>query len=523
MIIDELAVYLKPGQRVNLRSEIARLLQKGAEQIEDYRILRRSIDARKKSRVRLLYRIEVSLSGRSGEMGIQPVAPVADPARARISAIRGSRRIGSNPVIVGTGPAGLFAALALCRKGYQPLVLERGEGMARRVEAVGNFWREGRLDPESNVQFGEGGAGTFSDGKLTTRSKHPLVENVFATFYEFGAPEDILYEQKPHLGTEKVRGIVCRIRNRIIEMGGTFLYGSRMERLMLRSGTVAGVQTSKDRIETDAVFLATGHSARETYAMLQDVGVVLEAKAFAVGFRIEHPQALIDRAQYGPFAGHPELGAADYRLTWKNHPGRRGVYSFCNCPGGVVVAAASEAGGVVTNGMSWHGRDTGLSNSAIVVSVSPEDFGSQGPLAGILFQREIERASYEIGGGSYLAPAQRTPDFLSGRSSTGQIRSSYRPGVVPAEIGGLLPVGLSQALKGALDDFKAKIRGFENSVIVAPETRTSAPVRILRDRVTLESVNTPGLYPVGEGSGYAGGIVSSAVDGLKAVLHIAER
>ncbi len=524
MLIEELAVCLKPDQRVDLKEEISRFLQIRPEQVKGYRVLRRSVDARRKNRVRILYRIEVGLQEEGLEQGAHPATAIK-PGRVESRFRAGPlRRIGAHPVVVGTGPAGLFAALALCEKGYRPVILERGDGMALRVDAVGRFWQHGRLDPESNVQFGEGGAGTFSDGKLTTRSKHPLVEKVFGVFHQFGADEEILYEQRPHLGTEKVRAIVCRMRNRIMDMGGVFLYRSRMDRLLLRNGSVAGIQTATDeRYETDTVFLATGHSARETYVMLHDVGVALEPKAFAMGFRVEHDQTLIDRAQYGAFAGHPELGAADYRVTWQDRSTNRGVYSFCNCPGGVVVAAASEPGGVVTNGMSRYARASGLSNAAIVVTVSARDFGTPGPLGGIFLQRAVEGRAYEMAGRTYRAPAQRTRDFLADRPSPGEIRSSYKPGVVAADIAGLLPEDLTRTLREALRDFGRKIRGFEESVLVAPETRTSSPVRILRDRESLESVNVRGLFPIGEGSGYTGGIVSSAIDGLKAALSMAER
>ena len=500
------------GKRVDISAEVCRALDVAPDRLPEFRIilLRRSVDARKKDRVRIVYSLQIEDS--RAETG-------SAPEHAQLST--GSRRIGEYPVVVGTGPSGLFAAYALALKGYKPVVLERGGAMPRRIEAVHRLWRFGVLDESSNVQFGEGGAGTFSDGKLTCRSKDPLVGRVFDLFVECGAHPEIHYEQKPHVGTEKVRAVVCRLRNRIRELGGTFHYDRAVTGLIINNGAIAGVEAGGDRIDTDAVFLATGHSARDTYEMLHLAGVALEPKAFAVGLRIEHSQELIDRAQYGRFAGHPELGAADYRVAWQDVKAGRGVYSFCNCPGGVVVAAASEPCGVVTNGMSRYGRDSGLSNSAIVVSVNPSDFRGDGVLAGIEFQRRIERAAFEMAGGGYLAPAQKTADFMRGRASRGTIETSYTPGVVASDVARMLPGALAASLRRGIDEFAKRIKGFKESVLVGPETRTSSPVRVPRRTGTLESVNVTGLFPIGEGAGYAGGIVSSAVDGLKAVDALA--
>jgi len=516
----DLAVPLVPGRRIDLRREVLRRLDLEAGSLGRVRILRRSVDARRKNRIRILFRLEIAPPDGESAAGTDPgrAGEIAFPDWSR----SGERRIGSRPVVVGAGPGGLFAALGLALKGYRPLVLERGAPLAPRIDAVRRFWREGILDPETNVPFGEGGAGTFSDGKLTTRSKHPLVRMVFEVLVRCGAPPSVLYEQKPHLGTEKVRAVVRRLRRRIEELGGSFHFETRLCGLRIDSGRVRAVETGRGAIETDAVFLAIGHSARDTYRSLADAGVLLEPKPFAVGLRVEHDQDRIDRAQYGDFAGHPELGPADYRLSWTDPASRRGVYSFCNCPGGRIIAASNEAGAVVTNGMSRFRRDSGLSNAALVVSVLPSDFGSADPLAGLDYQRAIEERAFRMGGGAFVAPAQATRSFLRGRTDRA-LRASYRPGVCPADLAGLLPGTLVAPLREAIRVFSRRIAGFADSVLVGPETRTSSPVRIVRHRDSMESLNVRGLFPVGEGAGYAGGIVSSAVDGLRAVSVVRPR
>lgn len=524
-ILQRLEVPIKPRRRVNLESEICRKLGIRPEMLLSFRILRRSVDARRKQRILIVFRVELELASDpegAADMTRKGLLPAYGAPGILTSVKSGTgTSIRPQPVVVGSGPAGLFAALELAGKGYRPLIIERGGELAERIETVRRFWETGELNKDTNVQFGEGGAGTFSDGKLTSRSKHPLVARVFDVMVECGAPEEILYEQKPHLGTERVRAVVRRLRKRIQDLGGTFLFNHEMKGISIRDGAVAAVEAGDQRIETGSVFLAMGHSARDSYRMLHDRGVALEAKPFAVGLRVEHEQALIDRAQYGSFAGHPELGAADYRLTWHDRSSGRGVYSFCNCPGGMIIAASSEPMGVVTNGMSRYRRDSGKSNSALVVTVSPRDFPGRGPLAGLEYQQRLERSAFEIAGGGYMAPAQRTMDFIKGLPTPGSLHASYTPGVVPSDLCRLLPETLCIALKGGIRHFTTRIRGFENSVLVCPETRTSSPVRIVRDRRTLESVNVRGLFPIGEGSGYAGGIVSSAVDGLKAVAEIA--
>ncbi|MBP5199679.1 MAG: FAD-binding protein [Schwartzia sp.] len=426
------------------------------------------------------------------------------------------------PVVVGFGPAGMFAALALAAAGCAPLVVERGQDVDARHAAIDKFWSGGALDTETNVQFGEGGAGTFSDGKLTARGGDPLQRDIIDAFIRAGAPEEIRYLAKPHIGTDRLREVVKNIRAEILRLGGEIRFGMRMEMLEAKAGKVSGVRLSGgERIDTDTVFLAIGHSARDTYRMLYESGVAMEAKAFAVGVRVEHPQEIIDRAQYGEDAGNPRLGAADYALTFQDTVTGRGAYSFCMCPGGQVVAAASEAGRVVTNGMSLYARNSGVANAALLVQVRPEDFGGE-VLGGVAFQREYEAAAFRIAGGDYRAPVQSVGDFLRGASGSMDfcVAPTYRPGVVPCRLDDCLPSFVTRTLRDAFPAFDAKIAGFaaEDVPLTGVEMRSSSPCRILRDRESFVSLSTPGLYPVGEGAGYAGGIMSAAVDGLKAAL-----
>ncbi|MHB1419810.1 MAG: NAD(P)/FAD-dependent oxidoreductase [Bacillota bacterium] len=510
-----------------LKKRVARRLGVLVGDIDRMSITRQAVDARR-NRVSFVYTLDVEL-----EEGKFNRRALADPKIMPVEEepgpvlIRGSRLLLYPPVIVGAGPAGLFAALKLARWGFRPVVLERGRDVVSRTRDVQHFWETGELDTTSNVQFGEGGAGSFSDGKLTTRIKSGKVREVLEDLVAAGAPEEILYENKPHIGTDLLRQVVLNLRRMIIEAGGRVLFQARVSDFALeRSALAALIINDRMEVPTQVAVLAIGHSARDTYQALERRGIALEAKAFAIGVRVEHPQKLIDNNQYGRYAGHPRLGAADYHLVYRSHTGKT-AYTFCMCPGGYVIAAASEAGGVVTNGMSEHGRGSGIANSAVVVAVGEDDFGDIGPLAGVVFQRHWEQAAFRLGGSNYRAPAQLVGDFIADRSSTevteGTAGPTYRPGISPANLRECLPGTVAETLGEALVDFDRKIKGFADPSVVMTgvETRSSAPVRIIRgeDR---QSLSTRGLYPVGEGAGYAGGIISAAVDGINSAEAIIE-
>ena len=426
------------------------------------------------------------------------------------------------PVVVGFGPAGIFAAWALARAGAAPLVLERGQDVDRRTADVAHFWQTGCLDPASNVQFGEGGAGTFSDGKLTARSNDPRMREIIEAFITAEAPAEIRYLRKPHIGTDILRRVVKNLREEIVRMGGTVRFGAQVTGVELQAGRMAALIVNEtEHIPADAAFFGIGHSARDTYAMLHAAGVTMEAKAFAVGVRIEHPQAFIDRMQYGDAAGSPHLPAADYAMTYQDENAGRGVYSFCMCPGGMVVAAASETGRLATNGMSNYLRNSGTANSALLVQVTPADWGGD-VLGGIRFQRELEEGAFRLGDGDYYAPVQSVGDFLAGGSGSANfaVAPTYAPGVRSAALHALLPDVCSASLARALAHWEQRVPGFGAADVpmTGVEPRSSAPCRILRDAGTMEAVSAAGLYPIGEGAGYAGGIMSAALDGLKAAL-----
>ncbi len=494
-------------------------------------VVRRAVDARRRHGAPICFSYVLDVETEESERNILAkfrrdkkiaAAPESAPSVFTLLTEKKTALPEKRPVIVGFGPAGMFASLALATAGCEPLVLERGQDVDARHAAIERFWSGEPLDEDTNVQFGEGGAGTFSDGKLTARGGDPLQGDVIDAFIRAGAPEEIRYLAKPHIGTDRLRGVVKAIRKEVIRRGGEIRFSARMEDLELGTEGVRAVRLSGgERIGTDAVLLAIGHSARDTYRMLYENGVAMEAKAFAVGVRIEHPQEWIDRAQYGEDAGNPRLGAADYALTFQDAVTGRGAYSFCMCPGGQVVAAASESGRLTTNGMSLYARDSGVANAALLVQVRPEDFGG-GVLGGVAFQREYEAAAFRIAGGEFRAPVQSVGDFLRGTRGSGDfcISPTYRPGVALCRLDDCLPPFVTRTLRDALPAFDGKIAGFAapDVPMTGVEMRSSAPCRILRDRESFVSVSTPGLYPVGEGAGYAGGIMSAAVDGLKAAL-----
>jgi uncharacterized FAD-dependent dehydrogenase len=423
------------------------------------------------------------------------------------------------------GPAGLFAGLILAQMGFRPIILERGKAVKERTKDTWGLWRKHELNPESNVQFGEGGAGTFSDGKLYSQIKDPkhYSRKVLTEFVTAGAPEEIMYVSKPHIGTFRLVSMVEKMRENIIELGGEVRFESRVTNIEIEHKQMVGVTLANgEHIAARHVVLAIGHSARDTFEMLHSRGVYLEAKPFSVGFRIEHPQMLIDKARFGRNAGNPLLGAADYKLVHHASNGRS-VYSFCMCPGGTVVAATSEIGRVVTNGMSQYSRNERNANSGIVVGITPEDFPGN-PLAGIEFQRKWESRAFDLGGGNYNAPGQLVGDFIAGKPSTalGAVLPSYTPGVTLCDLSTVLPDYVIEAVREALPAFDKKIKGFamRDAMLTGVETRTSSPVRIKRDK-SYQSINTKGLYPTGEGAGYAGGIMSAAVDGIEVAEAVA--
>ncbi len=489
------------------------------DQRMQYKIIRESIDARKKGKIDFVYQVLVEVDNPD-----KILKSVKDPniklytKPERIPLKKGNLKRNGRVLVVGSGPAGLFAAYVLAENGYKPILIERGKSIEKRSEDVEQFWRDGILNPKSNVQFGEGGAGTFSDGKLTTRIKDNRVTDVLEIFHKCKAPEEILYAHKPHIGTDVLRNVVVNMRQRIIEMGAEVRFESMLEKIEEKDGHISGAWINSEYIEVSAMILAIGHSARDTYKMLDDFGVKIISKPFAVGFRIEHPQQMINRAQYKEFYNHPRLGAADYQLTHKSDEYERSAYTFCMCPGGLVIGSSSEENALVVNGMSYHARNLENANSALLVSVSPKDFKA-GALSGIEFQKKVEKMAFDLGGGNYRAPIQRVEDFLKGEKTKaiGKVRPSYNPGFTMSDLSELYQKELTNTLKDAIIDMDKKLKGFAypDAILTGVETRSSSPIRIVRDDISLESESIKGLYPSGEGAGYAGGIVSSAVDGIK--------
>ncbi len=507
-------IALPPEHSVaQLSYEAAKMLKISNSKVRKVKLVRRSIDARKKPDVKIVYTIDVAVDGNENKILKQSgckraaIAPVSF-YRLPKAAVQTEHR----PVVVGFGPAGMFAALILALAGLRPLILERGEDALTRHAKVETFFSTGKLDTKSNVQFGEGGAGTFSDGKLNTGLNNPRIGWVLEQLVAAGAAEEILFDAKPHVGTDVLLTVVQNIRQRIISLGGEVRFNSQVTGICTENGKVTGLRVGDETIPCRQVIFAVGHSARDTFSMLNDMGIAMEPKPFSMGVRIEHLQSAIDKAQYGK--EDPALPPADYKLV--KHLDNETVYTFCMCPGGYVVAAASEEGGVVTNGMSFADRAGENANAALLVTLNPKDFPYEGPLGGVVWQKQIEQAAYNVSG-SYRAPAQRVGDFLAKRAGdgTGIVQPTYRPGVVWSDLHDVLPEKITAALEKAIPMLEGNLKGFAapDAVLTAPESRSSSPVRIVRGE-DKQSVTLSGLYPAGEGAGYAGGIMSAAIDGM---------
>ncbi|HEY8329889.1 MAG TPA: NAD(P)/FAD-dependent oxidoreductase [Pseudomonas sp.] len=513
----------------DLRAAVLQRLGIADAELLDIQLFKRSYDARKKSSELLfIYALDVSVRDEAALLAKfaddRQISPTPDMSYKFVG--HAPEQLEERPLVVGFGPCGIFAGLVLAQMGFRPIILERGKEVRQRTKDTWGLWRKGVLNPESNVQFGEGGAGTFSDGKLYSQIKDPnfFGRKVLEEFVKAGAPEEILYVNKPHIGTFRLTGMVENMRAEIIALGGEVRFEQKVSDLLIEDGQLRGVQLeSGEQIASRHVVLALGHSARDTMRMLHGHGVFMEAKPFSVGFRIEHPQSVIDKARLGKYAGHPKLGAADYKLVHHAKNGRT-VYSFCMCPGGTVVAATSEPNRVVTNGMSQYSRNERNANSGLVVGITPEQDYPDGPLAGIELQERLESLAYELGGRNYEAPAQLVGDFIAGKPSTtlGSVEPSYKPGVKLQDLAAALPPFAIEAIREALPAFDKQIRGYSmhDAVLTGLETRTSSPVRITRG-ADLQSLNVKGLFPAGEGAGYAGGILSAGVDGIRIAEAVA--
>jgi uncharacterized FAD-dependent dehydrogenase len=515
----------------DLEQAILKRLQLNTKDVISFEVFKRSYDARKNVALAFIYTVDVSVKNEeallkrfSKDSHIRPSPDTSYHFIAKAPESIGAGKA-LRPVVIGFGPCGIFAALVLAQMGFKPIVLERGKQVRERTQDTWGLWRKNTLNPESNVQFGEGGAGTFSDGKLYSQIKDPKFygRKVIEEFVKAGAPEEILYVAKPHIGTFRLVGMVEKIRQEIIDLGGEIRFSQKVVGFHIENECITGVKIEGQAdLPASHVVLALGHSARDTFAALYDAGVFMEAKPFSIGFRIEHPQSLIDKARLGPHAGNELIGAADYKLVHHAKNGRA-VYSFCMCPGGTVVAATSEPNRVVTNGMSQYSRNERNANAGIVVGITPDDYPG-GPLAGIEFQRQLESKAFELGGGNYEAPGQLVGDFLEGKPSTefGKVLPSYKPGVHLTDLADSLPPYAIEAIREALPAFERQIKGFSmpDAVLTGVETRTSSPLRITRGP-NFQSLNIKGLYPAGEGAGYAGGILSAGVDGIKVAEAVA--
>ncbi len=511
-----------------LREAIAKNLRIPAQQVLSFTLFKRGYDARKKNNIQLIYTLDVEVENEA-----ELLATLSDDPHVRITpdmeykfVAQAPADLTERPVVIGFGPCGLFAGLVLAQMGFKPIIVERGKEVRERTKDTFGFWRKRTLNPESNVQFGEGGAGTFSDGKLYSQVKDPHFygRKVITEFVAAGAPEEIMYVSKPHIGTFKLVTMIEKMRATILELGGEIRFSTRVDDIHQQEGKITGVTLSNGEVlHSRHVVLAVGHSARDTFEMLYQRGVYMEAKPFSVGFRIEHKQSMIDEARFGPSAGHPILGAADYKLVHHCKNGRT-VYSFCMCPGGTVVAATSEEGRVVTNGMSQYSRAERNANSAIVVGIDPERDYPGDPLAGIRFQRELESGAYQLGGANYDAPAQTIGDFLAGRepNALGDVEPSFTPGIKLTDLSKALPAFAIEAIREAIPAFDRQIKGFasDDGLLTGVETRTSSPICIKRGK-DFQSINLQGFYPAGEGAGYAGGILSAGIDGIKVAEAVA--
>ena len=523
IIVNSIITSLTEDRQEAIRKAVG-ILEVPEPLVQSAYIAKTSLDARRRGDIRFVHSVSVTLADgearvaeRAQAKGKKVVLRVEEPLEAAF----GPGKLSHRPVIAGFGPAGMFAGLLLAKNGYAPLILERGGDMDSRVASVERFWSGGSLDPETNVQFGEGGAGTFSDGKLTTRIGDPKCAWVLREFVRFGAPEEILHRAKPHIGTDRLRSVVKRLRAEIESLGGEVRFYMPASDLILENGRLCAVRTTQGDVPADVLILAAGHSARDTFEMLLRRGLVLQPKPFSVGVRVEHLQSEIDRGLYGKYAGHPALPVGEYQLSYRTGEGR-GVYTFCMCPGGVVVPAASQEGMVVTNGMSDFARDGTNANAALAVSVTPDDFGTA-PLDGMRFQQELERRAFTAGGRGYGAPAQDAKSFLEGKTGlhSGRVEPTYARGVCGCDFGALFPGFVTEMLKTGLRTFGRKLPGFDaaDTLLTGVETRTSSPVRIPRG-MDFYAPNAAGVIPCGEGAGYAGGIMSAAVDGLRAALAL---
>ena len=530
MVIKINGLSLSVGEsEVLLPTRAASLLGVPNGAVTDVRIIRKSLDARRARPPRFIYLLSVRLpdgipvSVDKTAAGVTVTEEIAIPEEGQaVSSGTAHPMPERRPVVVGCGPAGLFASLVLAGRGIPVLLLERGKAIPERLPDVRTFWEKGILNPESHVHFGEGGAGTFSDGKLTTRVKNTHTGWVKRVLADLGAPAEILTDVRPHIGTDRLREVVVNARRRLIEMGCEVRFGARVTDFVLQGGRLVGIVVNgSEEIRADRLVLAMGQSADDTYEKLAERGIALEPKPFAVGFRVEHLQETINRIQYGRWAGHPDLPPADYFLTAKIKERDRSVYSFCMCPGGRVIGCSDRPGGLITNGMSRFRRDSPYANSAVVVNVRIEDLGSTSSLAGLTFRRYWEERAFLAGGGDYCAPVQRLTDFLKGKEGDCVGETSFLPGVRQAELKNVLPPFVIEAMKAGFTEFERKMPGFitREAVLFGVETRTSSPVRIIRDPDG-QSVTTTGLFPCGEGAGYAGGIISSALDGIRAAEHL---